>query len=92
VTAAIIETIERFEIRKQKTTKKNKDIPGELREALAQMATTIAASSEINWSAGTEADMEGEDTTREPKRVAAVLIGTEAETAAILEKRESWHK
>ena len=36
--------------------------------------------------------MEGEDTTREPERVAAVLIGTEAETAVILEKRESWHK
>ena len=92
VTAAIIETIERFEIRKQKTTKKNRDIPGELKKASAQMAATIAASSEINWSAGTEADMEGEDTTREPERVAAVLIGTEAETAVILEKRESWHK
>jgi len=35
VTAAIIETIERFEIRKQKTTKKNRNIPGELRKASA---------------------------------------------------------
>jgi len=49
-----------------------------------------AASSEINWSAGTEADAEeGEDAAGEPRRVAAVSTGTEAETAAILEKIES---
>jgi len=33
--------------------------------------------------------MEGEDTAREPRRVAAVSIGMETGTAASLEKRES---
>jgi len=45
---------------------------------------------EINWSTGTEADVkEGRDAAREPRRVAAVSTGAEAETAAILEKMES---
>jgi len=49
-----------------------------------------AASSEINWSAGTGADAEeGGDTAGEPGRVAAVPTEAEAETAAILENMES---
>jgi len=47
------------------------------------------ASLEINWYAGTEADIEGEDTAKEPGRVAVVSTGTEAGTAEILEKRDS---
>jgi len=54
------------------------------------MAAATTASSEINWSAGTEADTEEEEEAAgEPRRVAAVLIGMGAGTAAILEKRES---
>jgi len=56
------------------------------------MAAATVASSEINWSAETEADMEGEDTTGEPRRVVTVSIGMETGTATVLEKRESWHK
>jgi len=56
------------------------------------MAAATAALSEINWSTGTEADLEGKDAAREPRRVVAISIGMEAGTAAILEKRESWHK
>jgi len=49
-----------------------------------------AASSKINWSAEIEVDVEeGGDAAGEPGRVAAVSAGTEAETAAILEKTES---
>ena len=52
------------------------------------MAT--AASSEINWSAGIEADAEEDgDAAGGPERVVAVSAGAEAETAAILEKMES---
>jgi len=36
--------------------------------------------------------MEGEDTAREPRRVADVSIEIKVETAMILEKRKSWHK
>jgi len=54
------------------------------------MALATAASSGINWSAGTEADVEeGGDAAGEPRRVAAVSTGAKAETAAILEKMES---
>ena len=58
---------------------------------LWQAAVTVALS-EINWSTGTEADMEGEDTDGEPRKVAAISLGIEIETAVILEKRESWHR
>jgi len=52
------------------------------------LATT--ASSEINWSVGTEADAEeGGDAAGEPGRGAVVSTRAEAETAAILENRES---
>jgi len=54
------------------------------------MALATAASSGINWSAGTEADAEeGGDAAGEPGRGAAVSTRAEAETAAILEKIES---
>jgi len=53
------------------------------------MAAATAASSEINWFVGTEADTEEEDAAREPRRIAAVLTGIEAGIAEILEKRES---
>jgi len=57
---------------------------------LTRIALATAASLEINWSAGTEADAEeGGDAAGEPGRVAAVSTGAEAETAAILEKTES---
>jgi len=56
------------------------------------MAVVTVALLEMNWSTGTEIDIAGEDTAGEPRRVAAVLIGTKAEIATILEKRESWHK
>jgi len=43
--------------------------------------------------AGIEADTEeGEDAAGEPRRIAAVSIGMETETAVILEKGESRHK
>jgi len=54
------------------------------------MAVATAASLEINWSADTEADTgEEKDAVGEPRRVAAVLAGTEAEIVEILEKREA---
>jgi len=57
---------------------------------LTQIAAATAASSEINWSAGTEADTGGEeDAAGEPGRVVAISAGTEAEIVEILEKRES---
>jgi len=57
---------------------------------LTQIAAATAASSEINWSAGTEVDTGGEeDAAGEPGRVVAISAGTEAEIVEILEKRES---
>jgi len=49
-----------------------------------------AASSEINWSAGTEADAEeGGDAAEEPGRVTVVSTGAEVGTATNLENMES---
>jgi len=49
-----------------------------------------AVSSEINWSAGIEADTEeGGDAAGEPGRVAAVSAGAEAKTATAIEKKKS---
>jgi len=57
---------------------------------LIQTTSATAASSEINWSAGTEADAkEGGEAAGEPERVAVVSTGAEAETVVILEKRKS---
>jgi len=52
------------------------------------MVAATVASSEINWSAGMEAEMEGKDVAREPRRVVAISTGTEARIAEILKKRE----
>jgi len=56
-------------VRDQKTEdhKKKKDIPGELREASAWMAAATAASSEINWSAGTNRHRRGRCSQRTQK-------------------------